>query len=236
MSRNFKFELMKIKIALLLFFLFNLFSAQNVVFNKVHGTFQNADQFLYRIDKENPDAQFLAEIEIQGYSNDHVETFKRIVEKAKEVGANAFAYQPFLKLDENDTKIDLAHYKLNLYHLNKNLFPNHDNEVVLIASAKHDQKLKWNNEKLLLKENSFLRLKLEPSVVYSLSTKNLFGSTIKLSYSDNQKIQYYLISAFNVKSDKSGVGGLNLKSGDIISIDRSFGDFLTLVLQNNDIQ
>lgn len=227
---------MKIRIALLLFFLVKFSAAQNIIFNKVEGTFPNADQFLYKIDKENPDAQFLAEIEVQGYSSDHIETFKKIVAKAKEVGANAFAYQPFLKLDENDTKLDVANYKLNLYHLDKILFPDHNNEVVLIASAPHDQKIKWNAEKLILKENSFARFKLDPGLVYSLSTRNLFGSTIKLSYSENQKIQYFLISAFNIKSDKSGVGGLNFKSGDIISIDRSFGDFLTLVMQSNDIQ
>ena len=223
---------MKVRIALVLFFLVQIVVAQNVIFNKVEATVPNTDQFLRLIDKDNPDAKFLAELEVQGYSMDHVETFKKIIEKAKEVGANAFAYQPFLKLDEKDTKIDIAHYKLNLYHLDKKLFPKKDNEVVLIASALHDQKLKWNNEKILLPENSFLKFKLVPGEVYSLSTRNLFGSTVKLSYSENQKIQYFLISSFNVKSDKSGVGGLNLKSGDINIIDSSFGDFLTVVMQN----
>ena len=75
-----------------------------------------------------------------------------------------------------------------------------------------------------------------PGEIYTLSTRNLFGSSVKISYNNDQQIQYFLISAFKVKSDKSGVGGLNLKSGDIISIDSSFGDYLTLVLQNNDNQ
>ena len=228
---------MKVKIALILFFLVHIIPAQNVIFNKIESTVANTDQFLYLINTENTEAKFLAEIEVQGYSNDHVETFKKIVSKAKEVGANAFAYQPFLKLDENDTQIDLTHYKLNLYYLDKELFPNtNNNEVVLIASATHEQKLKWNDEKISLPENSFLRFKLIPGEVYSLSTRNLFGSTVKLSYNKTQKIQYFLISAFNVKIDKSGVGGLNLKSGDIIPIDRSFGDFLTIVMQNATIQ
>lgn len=228
--------MMKTGITLLLFFFINIFNAQNVVFNKIETTYKNTDNFLYKINNGNPSAILLAEIEIQGYSNNYVETFKKIVSKAKEVGANAFAYQPFLKIDENNTKIDVSNFKLNLYHLDKDLFPDHNNEVILIASAEHDQKLKWNNDKLVLKENSFMTLKLSPGEVYSLGTATLFGSTIKLSYSKNQKLQYFLISAFKVKSDKSGIGGINLKSGDIISIDNSFGDFLTIVLQNNDNQ
>lgn len=227
---------MKFRITLLLFFFIKVVTAQNVVFNKIITTYKNTDNFLYKIDRGIPQAQLLAEIEIQGYSADYPETFKKIVAKAKEVGANAFSYQPFLKVDENDTKIDVSNYKLNLYHLDKDLFPDENNDVVLIASADHDQKIKWNNDKLLLKENSFIRLKLVQGETYSLATKTLFGSTIKLSYGKDQRIQYYLISAFKVKSDKSGVGGLNLKSGDIIPIEKSFGDFLTIVLQSDDNQ
>ena len=227
---------MKIRITLLLFLFIKLCFAQNVVFNKIETTFPNTDKFLYKIKNGNPEAKFLAEIEVQGYSNDHVDTFKKIVAKAKEVGANAFAYQPFLKIDMNENHFDLANFKINLYHLDKNLFPDTNNQVVLIASANKDQKLSWNKEKILLKENSFVKLKMLPGEIYTLSTRNLFGSSVKISYNNDQQIQYFLISAFKVKSDKSGVGGLNLKSGDIISIDSSFGDYLTLVLQNNDNQ
>lgn len=228
--------MMKFRTTLILFFFIKFFSAQNVVFNKIETTYKNTDQFLYKIENGNPEAKFLAEIEIQGYSNNYVETFKKILSKAKEVGANAFAYQPFLKIDENDTKIDVANFKLNLYHLDKDLFPIQNNEVILIASSPQNQTIRWNDEKILLKENSFLKLKMLPGEIYSLSTKGLFGSRIKLSHNNNQKKQYFLISALKVKSDKSGVGGLNLKTGDIISIDSSYGDFLTLVMQKSDFQ
>ncbi|MFC6269888.1 hypothetical protein [Frigoriflavimonas asaccharolytica] len=227
---------MKIRILFILFLYINLFSAQNVVFNKIESTFKNKDQFLYKIDNGNQDAKFLAEIEIQGYSSNYVETFKKILSKAKEVGANAFAYQPFLKIDENDTKINVSNYKLNLYHLDKALFHTQENEVILIASSAQDQKIRWNDENILLKENSFLRLDMLPGEIYSLSTRGLFGSTVKLSYNQNQKKQYFLISSLKVKSDKSGVGGLNLKTGDIISVDSSYGDFLTIILQELEIQ
>ena len=156
---------MKVTAAFLLILWIQLFTAQNVLFNKIESTSLNTDQFLYLIDKGNPDAKFLAEIAIQGYSPDHVATFKKIVAKAKEVGANAFAYQPFLKIDENDNEFDAAHYKLNLYYLDRKLFPKQNNEVILIASAKHDQTVNWNKEKLVLRENSFQRLKLEPGEV-----------------------------------------------------------------------
>ena len=71
---------MKVRIALALFFLVQIVAAQNVIFNKVEVTVPNTDEFLRLIDKENPEAKFLAELEVQGYSMDHVETFKKIIE------------------------------------------------------------------------------------------------------------------------------------------------------------
>ncbi len=218
----------------LLYISINCVQAQNVVFNKIETTHTNTDKFLYRIEKENPEAQFLAEIEIQGNSENPIETFNLIYKKAKEVGANAFAYQPFLTLDEKTNKLDPSHFKLNLYYLEKKSFSEDNNTIVLISTSKRSQKLLWNNTKIVLKPESFLTLKLSPGENYTLSTRHLFGSSIKLSYNVEQKIKYFLISAFQVKSDNSGVGGINLKSGDIISIEKSLGDYLSVVLQHND--
>jgi hypothetical protein len=40
---------------------------------------------------------------------------------------------------------------------------------------------------------------------------------------------YFQISSVKVKPDTSGVGGLNLKSGDIIGLEKSYAEFLSLI-------
>ncbi|WP_228420497.1 hypothetical protein [Chryseobacterium sp. 5_R23647] len=45
--------------------------------------------------------------------------------------------------------------------------------------------------------------------------------------------QYFQISAAKIKSNTYGEPGINLKSGDIIGLDKSFGDFLRMIYTEN---
>ena len=61
----------------------HFFMAQNVILNKVEKTHSNADKFLYKINPEAVNAEYLGEIEVQGFSDDDVKIFGMIYKKGK---------------------------------------------------------------------------------------------------------------------------------------------------------
>ncbi|WP_027376023.1 hypothetical protein [Kaistella palustris] len=217
------------------FFTFLFFSsfafAQNVILNKVVKTHPNTDRFLYKISPEDTAAEYLGEIEVQGYSDDDVKVFGMIYKKAKEVGANAFAFKPFESLEGGNQKFDPAHYRLALYYLEPTAFPAENNMVYLISSPYKKQNIAVNKATLLFPPRSFTKRKLSDGEILTVSTKKLLGSTIQLSGQKDQPAQYFQISGFSVNSNPYGSAGINLKSGDIIRVEQSFGQFLTTIYQ-----
>ncbi|WP_435525639.1 hypothetical protein [Chryseobacterium indoltheticum] len=84
----------------------------------------------------------------------------------------------------------------------------------------------------MLEPRSYLSITTVRGDVYTISTKKFLGSAIKISNTDGIP-QYFQVSALKVSSNKSGDAGINLKSGDIIGIDRSYGDFLRMIYSEN---
>lgn len=205
------------------------FAAQNVYLTKVEKTNDNTDKFLFKIKEEIKVAQYLGEVEVQGFSKDDAAIFSLIYKKAKEIGANTFSLQPFENVDGSPQAFNPANYKLNLYYLPKEKLISQTGYLYLFASSDRDQKISINRKDYNLSPRSFLKIETVPGDVYTISTRKLLGSTIKLQPKQGEVNQYFQISALKVKSDTSGVGGLNLKSGDIIGLEKSFGEFLSLI-------
>lgn len=214
--------------------LLNLFNAQNVYLTKVEKTNDNTDKFLFKINEEIKDAQYLGEIEVQGFSKDDAATFSLIFKKAKEIGANAVSLQPFENVDGSPQVFNASNYKLNLYYLPKEKFALQTGYLYLFASSDKEQKISVNKKDFVLSPRSFFIIKTVPGDLYTISTKKLLGSTIKVQPKANETNQYFQISALKVKSDNTGVGGLNLKSGDIVGLEKSFAEFLSLIYLKRD--
>lgn len=206
-----------------------IFSAQNVYLTKVQKTNDNTDKFLFKIKEEIKDAQYLGEVEVQGFSKDDATTFSLVFKKAKEVGANAISLQPFENVDGSPQDFNPSNYKLNLYYLPKEKFVSQTDHLYLFASSEKEQKISVNKKDYILSPRSFFIINVIPSDVYTISTKKLLGSTIKIQPKANETNQYFQVSALKVKSDNTGVGGLNLKSGDIVGLEKSYAEFLSLV-------
>ena len=66
---------MKKSILLFLVILSQLVFAQNVILNKVEKTHSNSDKFFYKINSETVSAEYLGELEVQGFSDDDVNVF-----------------------------------------------------------------------------------------------------------------------------------------------------------------
>ena len=211
-----------------------LFSAQNVYLTKVQKTNDNTDKFLFKIKEEIKDAQYLGEVEVQGFSKDDAATFSLIFKKAKEVGANAMSIQPFENVDGSPQTFNPSNYRLNLYYLPKEKFISQTGQIYLFASAEKEQKIGVNKKDYILSPRSFFIIDVIPNDVYTISTKKLLGSTIKIQPKANEVNQYFQVSALKVKSDNTGVGGLNLKSGDIIGLEKSYAEFLSLIYNKQD--
>lgn len=200
-------------------------SAQLVTLSKIETSVQNNDKFLYQI---NPSQQatYLGEVEVDGFSNNDVAVFSKIYEKAKSIGANAFAYQPFPSISEEQPAFNPTHYKLSLYHTND--FPKEDNTVYVIATGNKPQKINISGQNITLQPRSYIKIQLT-SPIY-ITTRKILGARINLTPKEKQPVQYFQISAFKISSDKSGYqGGLNIKSGDIIGIEKSYAQFLTTI-------
>ena len=217
----------KILVAALIF-LIQLFNAQNVYLTKVERTHENTDKFLYKI-SEIKDAEYLGEVEVQGFSKYDDEVFALIYKKAKEIGANTYTLKPFENIDGTKQNFNPSNYRLILYFLPKNQLAEQTGYMYIFASSDKNQKIAVNNKDYIISPRSYIRLKTVPGEVYTVSTKKLLGSTIKIQPKDNSSNQYFQISAAKIKSDNTGTGGLNLKSGDIIGLETSYGDFLSTI-------
>lgn len=210
-------------------FVAQLFFAQNVFLTKVEKTHENTDRFLYKIDEEKKEAEYLGEVEVQGFSKNDAEIFSLIYKKAKEIGANTFALKPFETVDGSVQNFNPANYRLALYHLPKEKLLNQTGNLYLFASSDKDQKIALNKTDYILSPRSYFVIQTVPGEIYTISTKKLLGSTIKFQPKESSSNQYFQISATKIKSDETGVGGLNLKSGDIIGLEKSYAEFLSVI-------
>ena len=208
-----------------------LFFAQNVLLNKVEKVHDNKDKFFYFLSEENHNSEYLGEVEVRGFTKDDPEIFSAVYRKAKEVGANSFCFKPFEKVDGSLAKFDPVHYRLSLYYTPKNVFNSSKGKIYIFASSDKDQKIRVNNTDYILAPRSFIEIPTESDEVYTVSTKKLLGATIKVQTKTENTSYYFRVSSSKVKADDSGVGGLNLKSGDIIGLESSYGDFLRAIYQ-----
>lgn len=222
---------MKNIIFLYLMFTGSLVSAQNVLLNKVVKVNNNEEKIFYKIDPVDNNAEYLGEVEVQGFSDDDTKVFNMIYKKAKEIGANAFAFQPFETIDGTMSKFDPVHYKLSLYFASKEDFDKEDNMAYFISSPYNKQTISINKDKITFQPRSYTKIKMEPGTLYNVSTRQLLGSTIKIAAQTDQPVQYFQISGFAVNANEKGSAGINLKSGDIMKLEQSYAQFLTTIYQ-----
>lgn len=213
--------------AFILVFSFAWINAQNVYLSKVEKVNDNSDKFFVKINKDSS-AEYLGQIDVQGYSSNDQEIFSKIYKKAKEIGANAFAYQPFETVDEQEQPFNPANYRIKLFYITKEEFAKNSQQLYLFSASEKTQTISVNKKDYVLQPRSYLSLTTIRGDIYTISTKKFLGSAIKISNTDGLS-QYFQISALKVSSNKSGDAGINLKSGDIIGIDRSYGDFLRMI-------
>lgn len=216
---------------LILAFFSQFLTAQNVILNKVERSHSNSDKVFYKVNPAETKAEYLGEIEVQGFSDDDAAMFGKIYKKAKQIGANAFSYKLFESITGGIQPFDPAHYRLSLYYVESSDFKPEVNTVYLISSPYKDQTISFNNEKITFKPRTFVRKILVPGTVYTVSTRKFLGSSVKLSAQENQPVQYFQFSAFSVNSNPYGTSGINLKSGDITRLEQSYAQFLTIVYQ-----
>ncbi|MCJ8154421.1 hypothetical protein MKJ01_11675 [Chryseobacterium sp. SSA4.19] len=220
---------MKNLTAFVFIFLIHFVSGQNVYLTKVEKTHDGTDRFLYKINEEIKDAEYLGEIEVQGFSKEDAEVFSLIYKKAKEIGANTFSLKPFENIDGSPQGFNPANYRLSLYYLPKEKLINQKGYIYVFASSDKDQKIAINKKDYMISPRSYFTVEIIPGEIYTLSTKKLLGSTIKIQPKESRSNQYFQISSAKVKADETGAGGLNLKSGDIIGLEKSYAEFLSTI-------
>ncbi|MCY0969895.1 hypothetical protein [Chryseobacterium wangxinyae] len=205
--------------------------AQNVYLNKVEKTSSNKDKFLFHLDQEINEAEYLGEIEVQGFSQDDTAVFSQIYKKAKEIGANAFMLKPFEAINGDPQKFDPAHYILKLLYVPSDKFPSEEGNLYLFASSQKDQKISINRKDYILSPRTYLKTPMVAGEIYTVSTKKLLGSTIKIQKGPKNNDQYYRISSARLGNSSQNDGTLHLKSGDIVGLEKSFAEFLSLIYQ-----
>lgn len=201
------------------------FSAQQVTLSKIVDIYKNPDKTLYKVRGEG--SRYLGEVEIAGYSESDAEVFSMIYKKAKQIGANSFSLKDEENIDGARVNFDKAHYFLKLYYTDEQSLPNEHNVVYVISPKK--QKITLNGKTEQLSARSFRRIPLQPGGMLEISTRHLLGSNVRLGSSEGQPVQYFQISGFRIGQNYNGTPGLNIKSGDIIKLERSFAEFLTVI-------
>lgn len=216
-------------IAVCVFFLLGLLlHAQNVYLSKVEKTNDNNDKYLFQIGNDITNSEYLGEIDVIGFSDNDLSVFANIYKKAKDIGANSFAYQPIETIDGKIQPFNPANYKIKLYYSSKEELSKPSDLVYIFSSSQKPQKISINKKEYVLQPRSFMSIKTMPGDTYVISTKKLLGSTIRVS-GQSGTAQYFQISSLKVRSNTYGEPGINLKSGDITVLDRSYGDFLRVI-------
>lgn len=218
-----------ITFTILLFLNFSF--AQNIILNKVEKTGNSKDKFLYKINADSVKSEYLGEIEIQGFSADDVAVFNAVYKKAKSIGANAFSYKPFPSIDNIPRNLDPSNYKLSLYQVSEADLPDESNLLYIVSSSSKTQKIGIDRQNLELPARSFILKRMLPGETYSLSTKKFLGSSVKVQANSIEGKQFFQFSAFKIKSNPYGSAGINVKSGDIFKLEKSYGDFLTTIYE-----
>ncbi len=209
-------------------FLFSLLSAQSVTLSRAERVGENKDKFLYLIDSLSKGETYLGEIEVHGFSTQDAEVFSQIYKKAKTIKANGFKLKEREMLGGEPPQINTSHYILELYDLKEK--PKYSNLVVLFSSSDKEQKVRINEKIYVMSPRSYIAIQLRPQEVYSLRVGGLLGSKILLSYKENQPVQYFQVLRSGIRADQSGnQGGLTIKSGDIIGLERSYAEFLKTI-------
>lgn len=221
-----------ILIPLLILFSIGFVNAQQVFLSKVEKINENKDKQLLMVNPEEA-VEYLGEIDVIGFSNDDTAVFSEIYKKAKEVGANSFAYKPFETVDGKPNAFNPANYKISLYYTSKENITNQKNIFYIFSSSSKPQKISVNRKDYIIDPRSYIEILATPGEVYTISTKKLLGSTIKVGNKTDFSAQYFQISALKVQSNKIGEPGINLKSGDIMALDSSYGDFLRMIYTKN---
>ncbi|RQP13764.1 MAG: hypothetical protein EAS48_03020 [Chryseobacterium sp.] len=202
--------------------------AQQVRLTRVDKVVENADKTFYRIDPVLHEAQLLGEIEVDGYNRNTVEAFNKVYTKAKQTGANAFAVHPYETIDGGLGQIDPAHFRLLLYYTDNRSVEN-VNAVYLFSGVEQPQTISINNRKIEIPAAGYLKLNLQQGSVYTISTRKFLGSTIRVAAASDQAPQYFQIVGARLTQNPYGTAGINLKSGDIVKLERSYGEFLTVL-------
>ncbi len=218
--------------AILVFFL-QMINAQNVYLVKVEKTNDNTDKSLYHISKEINDAEYLGEIEVQGFSKDDAAVFSQIYKKAKEVGANSYTLKPFESIDGNLRKFDASNYRFQLYYIPSEKLVQEEGNLYLFAASSKDQIISINRKDYTLAPRKYLKISLVSGETYTISTKKLLGSTIKIQKGTKNSDQYYQISSARLGNSSQNDGTLHLKSGDIVGLEKSFAEFLSVIYQES---
>lgn len=204
---------------------------QDVLLNKVEKINENSDKTFYKINPKQVTAQYLGELEVQGFTDDDPKMFGMVYRKAKETGANAFSFKPFESIDGHDAQFDPYHYLLNLYYVAPENSPKEDNVVYLISSATKKQTISINDKKVVFEPRTYKKITLEKGAITTISTRKLLGASIKVTAQENQPVQFFQLSAFSVNENPYGTAGINIKSGDIIKLEQSYGQFLSTIYQ-----
>lgn len=206
--------------------------AQNVVFSKVVTTKENTDKNLYSTNQHLANAEYLAEVEVLGYTTDDALVFKQVYSKAKEVGANTLLWQPFVSIDDKPQTLDPHHYKLALYYDDSKKLEKEQSNVYIFGSSTKDVKIAINDRKITLPARSYIVYPLNTGDLVDVRIGGFLGSRIKISGSQVKDNFYFQLSGNKLTGAEANI---NLKGGDILGVDPSFGEFLKIIYKRQAI-
>ncbi|MDO5614617.1 MAG: hypothetical protein Q4G16_00375 [Cruoricaptor ignavus] len=219
---------MKKIFTLLYIYVATLVSAQYISLSKAEHFNENNDKRFYNIASDTEKAEYLGEIEVQGFSKDDATVFNEIYKKAKTIGANAYTIKQQETIDGGLQKFNPEHYYINLYY--KEDIGLSENKVYFFSSARKSLKIKINNQPYIIEPRSYSELILNPGEIVTVSSGGFLGTKLVLGYKENQPTQYFQVLSGGVRADQSGSqGGLNIKSGDFVKLENSYAQFLMAV-------
>lgn len=220
---------MKTALSAIFVFVIHFAFAQYITLSKAVKISDNRDKFFYQV-TDTIASQYLGEVEVQGFSNDDASVFSQVYQKAKTIGANSFSIKKEERIDGGSKAFNPSHYYINLYYTSDFNHQDH-NQVYIFSSSNKDIKFRLKDKSITLPSRTYYQFQLHPGEDYPLATGGFLGSRIRLAYKEAQPAQYFSLMGAGFRADGAGTGMLNLKSGDIIFLEKSYAQFLSAIYQ-----
>jgi hypothetical protein len=233
---------MKKTLILILLIVGNLSFCQKVEFIEKSDTIQKPKDKLFVYIFPETDlttSKFVAKVKSTGNLNEIYSIFQKLENAVQKIGANAFRFDSFKRLDENTAELTLTAYfcEDNIFDINYKYVPK--NKVFIFGSQNlsdfKKQNFKINGEKYEIQSGNYRAFDVKIGEELKINKGGFTGMTFWIKGIEDKSATFLSFTGLGLGgvsyNPQYGSAGININTGRIDRIDPSFALTLLKIFQ-----